>query len=281
MIFYLAFQNLKCKIINSCIIIKMIDSTFDINIYKSSILLFAGIFSGLTNAIVGCGSLITMPIMFLIGMPAYVAIGSNKVQGVFGGCFSLYFYYKKGLINIKNLIKPFICVLIFSAIGAITVKLVPEQDIGKVLPFISLILLIYKVKNFTHGVTMNAIKTYPLDGKLLILCATIVGFYDGFLGPATGSIWISILVAFFGYNLLSASATSKFLNLAGDLGGVPFFLFSGIFSIKAIILMTLGQFIGTKLGVHLSIKHGSKFINIIFIIALLTMTVLLFIKFFI
>ena len=105
-----------------------------------------------------------------------------------------------------------------------------------------------------------------------ILFGILLGFYDGFFGPGTGSFWTVALVALIGLDLRSATGYTKAANLASNLGALGIFLFSGSVNFAAGGAMVAGQLLGARLGSGLAISKGVGFIRPVFLAVVFAMT---------
>jgi uncharacterized membrane protein YfcA len=230
-----------------------------------------GLLAGFIDSIAGGGGLITLPILLAIGLPPHLAIGTNKVQSVFGSGTAAYRYGRKGLIPWKRIWPGVVMSLVASAVGAWTVRQIDASILERVLPFILLTLWIYVAvkKNLGDKESHSRLPAsifYPTAGS-------VFGFYDGFLGPGTGSFWTVSQVSLAGMDLKQATAATKPSNFASNLGALVFFLIAGQTVILVGLIMAAGQIAGSWVGSHLVIKHQPRFIRPFFL-AVVAATVL-------
>ncbi len=230
-----------------------------------------GLLAGFIDSIAGGGGLITLPILLAVGLPPHLAIGTNKVQSVFGSGTAAYRYGRKGLIPWKKIWPGVLMSLMASAVGAWTVRQIDASILERVLPFILLVLWIYVAakKNLGDRESHSRLPAsffYPAAGGLF-------GFYDGFLGPGTGSFWTVSQVSLVGMDLKQATAATKPSNFASNLGALVFFLIAGQTVILVGLIMAVGQIAGSWIGSHLVIKHQPRFIRPFFL-AVVAATVL-------
>jgi uncharacterized membrane protein YfcA len=105
-------------------------------------------------------------------------------------------------------------------------------------------------------------------------CGLLLGFYDGFFGPGTGSFWTIAGLLGMGWHLLAATAYTKAMNLSSNLASLALFLATGHVRFGVGCVMAVGQMIGARLGAGVAVKGGARFIRPIF----LTMVTLLAVK---
>lgn len=92
-----------------------------------------------------------------------------------------------------------------------------------------------------------------------------LGFYDGFLGPGTGSFWVIALVFFLGYNLSKATAYTKVFNLKSNIIAATWFMVGHHIDYKIGLIMACGQLLGGKIGSQLVIWNGTKLVRPMFL----------------
>lgn len=233
-----------------------------------------GLIAGLIDSIAGGGGLITLPVLLAVGLPPHLAIGTNKVQSVFGSGTATWRFGRKGLIPWKKIWPGVVMSLIASAAGAWTVRSIDAAALKYVLPFILSALWLYVAfkKNLGDTESHERVSSrlfYPAAG-------TLFGFYDGFLGPGTGSFWTVSQVGLAGMDLKQATAATKPSNFASNLGALVFFLIAGTALIPVGLAMAAGQIIGSWLGSHLVMKHKPRFIRPFFLTVVAATVVKLF-----
>ncbi len=256
----------------------MID--FSLDLYSITLLLLAGVGAGFIDSTVGGGGLVALPVMMALNIPPHNIIATNKVHAAVGTSFSLYRFHKKGMLDISKFFPgAFILTLVFSFLGAVVIRFTADTIIYKMIPIIMVAILIYKILFFNHGVEETN-KHLIKPALFIAIFSPLIGFYDGFFGPGTGMLWIFALVTFLGQNMLQASGTTKLLNVASNIGAIILFIPTGLILYKVGFIMALGQIAGSWFGVHLSVKKGTKFINMIFISVMSVLVIRLFWKYY-
>ena len=215
------------------------------------------------DSIAGGGGAISLPVMLSLGFPPHIALGTIKFQATFGSFTASYYYVKKNVVVLKSCIAGIIFTLIGSAVGTWTVQQVSNDVLKYIIPVLLVIIIIYsfiktKIGEYDKPARMTEFVFYFFAGLIL-------GFYDGFFGPGSGSIWAIAFVAGLGYNLTKATGYTKVMNFTSNI--VSFFIFAigGYVIFTAGIVMAAGQIIGSKIGAELVIKRGAKFIRPVFI----------------
>ncbi|MCR6575566.1 TSUP family transporter [Campylobacter insulaenigrae] len=226
------------------------------------ILFFIAAFAGCVDAIVGGGGLITIPALFACGIPAHLALATNKLQSTFGS-FTAVLAYRKSM-QIRRVILGILFTAIGAIIGTYSVLLI-DQELVKIIVLICLILIfIYTIFKPDLGHIHNKAKMNITSFQIIF--GLLLGFYDGFLGPGTGSFWIFACVIFLGFNMKNASINTKILNFTSNVVALVVFLYSYEILWKVGILMGIGQVIGALIGSRLVLKTQGTFIKKLFLI---------------
>lgn len=230
---------------------------------------------GLVDSIAGGGGLISLPAYLMAGLPPHFAIGTNKLSSAFGTAVATARYCKNKFVDWGVAIPSVILALIGSTIGANIALLVDEKIMKYILVIILPLVAIYVLWGKTLKVTSEE-NTIPRKKVYLIACLAsfIVGAYDGFYGPGTGSFLILIYTSLAKMDIKKASGNTKLVNLASNIAALVTFLING----KIVFLLGLTAAVfgiaGNYIGSGLVIKNGHKVIRPIILIVL----ALLFIK---
>ncbi len=227
-----------------------------------ALLFVTSLSAGIVDAIAGGGGLICLPMLLSVGLPPHIALGTNKAQGSIGAFTAAYNYYKAGLLNISILYKGLLLGIIGTILGAMIAQIISNQILEKVIPFFLMGIILYLILFPQLGI--NDQKTSWNEKYFYALFGLSLGFYDGFLGPATGSFWIFSLTYFLGYNFQKASAYTKVFNFKSNIIAAICFGLGANINYKIAICMGLGQFLGAKIGSRLAIAQGVKIIKPVF-----------------
>lgn len=238
--------------------------------YLFPVLFLTGFAAGAIDAIAGGGGLITVPVLLGVGIPPHLALGTNKLQSVFGTAMATYSYHKQGWLNRQGLVQGLIYSFIGAVLGAVASQFIQSDILKKVIPIILLFVLLYTI--FTPKLGKEDLKPKMNENLFYAIFGTLLGFYDGFLGPGTGSFWVFVLVYFLGQNLVKATAYTKAFNLNTNITAMICFALGNNIDYKIGLCMAAGQIFGGRLGAHLAIKKGVGLIRPIFI-TVVTMTI--------
>ncbi|HAF07273.1 MAG: TSUP family transporter [bacterium] len=247
---------------------------FDQYILKLIIILPSIFIAGFIDSIAGGGGLISVPAYLAAGLPPHFALGTNKFSSTFGTLFATITYKQNKMIDLKVAILASIFALIGSALGARTVLFIKPDFLRYILliliPLIAIFVLIKKDFGMID-------KSKSVDGNkalfLSSLAGLIIGFYDGFFGPGTGTFLILFFSLLLKYDLRMSNGNTKVVNLSSNVAALITFIFNGkvlfLIGIPAAIFGILGNLTGSKIAV----KKGNSVIKIFFVIVLLILFV--------
>jgi len=251
----------------------------DINYLTLFFLCIAAFAAGFIDSIAGGGGLISLPALLISGVPPHIALGTNKLQSACGTTLATINYGRKGKIiwYIAFLGVPF--ALIGSLLGARLTLIISPDILTKILIFLlppATILMFLSNILLKRGEKF----TYKIKRDAIVIPAVcfVIGFYDGFYGPGTGTFMIVFLVLFANISLLHASATSKVFNLASNVGALIAFIAAGSVNYMLGFFMAIANIAGNLVGSNLAIKKGNKTIQRFVYIAIALLFIYLIIK---
>jgi uncharacterized membrane protein YfcA len=150
--------------------------------------------------------------------------------------------------------------------GAWLVTLVAPDFLRKLLPAVLVVVLVYtlmkKELGRHHAPRFSGRRELLAAGSVGLL----IGFYDGFFGPGTGSFFVFLLVRWLGYDFLHASAGAKLLNLSSNVAAILLFGLKGHVWWHFMLVLALANVAGSLLGTRLALKHGAGFVRGVFIV---------------
>ena len=226
-------------------------------------LFLAGLAAGFVDAIAGGGGLITVPVLLWAGLSPQAALGTNKLQSVFGTALAAWRYGRAGFLRWSALRFGLAITLVASVLGASVVSKIDAGFLRQLIPalLISIATLLWLQPNLGRKQESPRLST----ARFAILFGGLLGFYDGFFGPGTGSFWTIACVLFLGLDLSAATGHTKAMNLASNLGALAIFIPAGQIRYDFALVMIIGQLLGARLGSALVITRGSRFIRPVFL----------------
>jgi len=226
--------------------------------------------AGFIDAIAGGGGLITLPAYLAVGLPAQMAGGTNKFSAFCGTLVSTIRFLKSGKVAIWAALCSVGAALIGSALGARLALWVNPEILRWVLvgalPVIAALVLIRKPGEKADPEVMGIHK------KRTLLISTVIGLligtYDGFFGPGTGTFLILAYTAICGFDLVTASGNAKCVNLASNFAALVVYLINGKVLLWLAIPAAACGFVGNWLGAGFAIKGGSKVVRPMLLVVL-------------
>lgn len=221
------------------------------------IFLTTGFIAGYIDSISGGGGMIQVPILLLSGLPPIVVLAINKIGGIFGSLMATLKYAMSKKISYKIIkIAIFPC-LLTSYIGTQSLMFINNEIIEWLILAsipIALIFLLNK-KNYLKK-DFNKV-----NNKNIILATAPIGFYDGLIGPGTGTYLTISMNRFLHLDYLTSTATTKPINFATNLGSAIAFIMAGQVVWSIAIPLIIGNTIGAYIGSHYAIKGGESFVK--------------------
>lgn len=225
--------------------------------------------AGIVDAVAGGGGLITLPAYLLAGLPPHTAAATNKCSSTFGTLLSTVRYLRHGCYHRPTAVLSVVCSLIGSWLGAMLNMYLDERYLYwfllAALPVVALVILFkpdFGQSNRTDRYTTR---------QLLARCAAIalvIGCYDGFFGPGTGTFLMIALSTLCGFDLLTASGNTKLINLASNTAAFVTFALGGKIFWAVGLPAALCGMLGNYVGSGLALKQGARIIRPMFLLVL-------------
>lgn len=238
--------------------------------WQLPLLFGTGFVAGFVDSIAGGGGLITLPVLLSFGIDPRDALGTNKLQATFGSGSASWHYARAGAVSVSDCRRGFVITFIAAAAGSLLVQQLPRDFLERFIPVLLIAVAIYSFlrPNLGGADTPPHMKRAWFDVGFGLL----LGFYDGFFGPGTGTFWAMAFVLVMGFNFTKATGYTKVMNFASNLSSLLFFLLGGHLLVLPGVTMGLGQLLGARLGSRTVVKHGARFIRPIFICVVLAIT---------
>jgi uncharacterized membrane protein YfcA len=236
----------------------------DLPLWAFPVLFFVGIVTGTVDAIAGGGGLITLPVLLGFGLPAPFALGTAKLQGVFGTGSATWSYARRGAVDLRECGLGAGLTILGAAGGAFAVRSVDPQFLGTLIPWLLGAIVIYMIFRPQLGETSRHHRMELRPFYLVFGLA--LGFYDGCFGPGVGSFWTIAFVTVLGHDFVRAAAHTKVMNFASNVAALTFFALAGTVAWLPGLAMGAGQLIGGQFGAHLAMTRGARFVRPIFLV---------------
>ncbi len=224
--------------------------------------------AGFIDAIVGGGGLIQLPglLINMPNQPLLTLFGTNKIAALAGTSVAAYQYSKRIKFDYKLLLTISFFSFVASFLGAKAVSFIKVETLKPIILVILILIAIYTFIKKDLGSIQT--KKLPLNKQLLFgsLIGIIVGFYDGFFGPGTGSFFVLGFVVILGFEFVNASAYSKIINCITNISALIVFIKNGDYILDLAILMAIFNIAGSIVGSKIALRKGNGFVRIIFLV---------------
>jgi uncharacterized membrane protein YfcA len=234
------------------------------------LLFVTGLVAGFVDSIAGGGGLITLPVLLNLGIDPKLALGTNKLQATFGSGSAAVHFVRAGTVTLRECKRGFVVTFIGAALGTLLVQQLPRDFLAHAIPVLLVVVAVYVLlkPDLGAGDSPPRLSRPWFDVSFGLL----LGFYDGFFGPGTGTFWAMAFVLGLGFNLTRATGSTKVMNFASNLSSLLFFLPGRNVLLIPGLTMGLGQLLGARVGSHLVVAKGTRFIRPIFISMVLAIT---------
>lgn len=228
-------------------------------------LCFFGFLAQFIDSIAGGGGLVSIPALFAFGIPPHFALGTNKFGAMFGTVSSSIGFIRSKNIHITMLKYMVPCTIVGAVLGVNTVLLIDQKILSGIILVLLAVVCLYTVLKKDLGST-DAFSGVNRK-NIIIGCsiAFILGFYDGFFGPGTGSFLIFSFITFLGFDFLVSCGNAKVLNAFSGITSFIVFALHGKVIYSVGIPLAISMILGAMVGTKLAIKNGSKLIKPIFL----------------
>ena len=241
--------------------------------WKMVIIVAIGVFlASFVDGIAGGGGIISVPTYFLTGLPAHIALGTNKLSACIGTVASTSRFVRNGYVDWKLAVPSVLLALVGAHLGT-RLQLAINENALKwllliVLPITAFVVLKQKKLPEERG------EIDPLKQKLIVFTASfVVGAYDGFYGPGTGTFLILIYCGLGKLDLRTASGNVKLVNLASNIGALFTSLINGKVFIVLGLIGAVFSVAGHYIGSGLAIKDGSKIVRPVILVVLVLLAI--------
>jgi uncharacterized membrane protein YfcA len=215
--------------------------------------------AGCVDAIAGGGGLLTVPALLLAGMDPVSAIATNKLQGTFGVGSATVAFARARMIDWRAVGPAALVAGASSVAGALCVRLLPREVLEGLIPVLLVTIALYFALSprMSDADARARISTGLFAGTAPV----VIGFYDGLFGPGAGSFYMMAFVTLLGYGVVRATAHTKLLNLASNVGSLAFYAAAGAVVWPVGLVMAGSALVGAQIGSRLALRLGSRLIR--------------------
>lgn len=227
------------------------------------------IVAGWVDAIAGGGGMLTLPALLSAGLPPAQALATNKLQGTFGALSSSLVFLRRGKVRLVQILPAVLVCALAAALGARCARAIDAQVLRHLIPLVLLAVAGWLLLRPGLGETAGAARVSWITWTLLAVPA--IGFYDGLLGPGTGTFLAVAAISLRGMTATQATAQAKWLNLGSNLGALTMFLLAHQVRWWPGLTMAAGQIIGARLGAGIVLERGAAIVRPLVIVVALAL----------
>ena len=224
--------------------------------------------AGFIDAVAGGGGLVKVPALFVLmpGVPAATLLGTNKFASIWGTLLATWQYSRQVPMSMAATLPTCAAALVFGYVGAQTVAIVPTDFLRPLVLVLLVTVLAYTLWRKDLGALHAPKLSGPTQFWVALATGAVIGFYDGFFGPGTGSFLIIAFVGLFGFSFLAASASAKAVNVITNGAALAFFATHGHVLYAVAAPMAVCNVAGSFVGTRLALKLGSRFVRAVFVV---------------
>ncbi|NPC45223.1 TSUP family transporter [Nocardioides sp. zg-1230] len=240
----------------------------DLSLEVALFLVLAALAAGFVDAVVGGGGLIQLPAL-LLGLPGASVVqiaATNKLSSFCGTSISAATYVRRIRPDPRTFLPLMVAAGLGSAGGALVASLLPRSAFDPIILVVLVVVGAYVWFKPSVGELTNLRFQGGQHITAVVLTGLTIGFYDGAIGPGTGSFFVFALVGLLGYNFLEASAKAKLANWATNLAALAVFIPQGAVIWDLALVMAAANVTGGYIGARLAMARGARFVRAFFLV---------------
>ncbi|WP_346774040.1 TSUP family transporter [Brevibacillus sp. SYP-B805] len=239
---------------------------FELDLSTIAILTVIGFISAFIDSCVGGGGLISLPALLGLGIDPYYALGTNKMAGTMSSATSSMTFISLGKYDRKLMTILFPVSFAGALIGAKTVLFIPPEVLRILVIVMMALIFVYTLVNKKFGREARFKGITPITLGWGIPLTFLIGFYDGFFGPGTGSFFVFLMVLLFGFDFVIGAGNGRILNFASNLAALLVFILEGKLIFLTGLTMGIAMLAGASLGARVAVKTGVRYVRPLFLI---------------
>jgi len=240
-----------------------------------ALLALAGLVAGFVDAVVGGGGLVQLPAL-LLGLPGaspVQVLATNKLASICGTSVSSLTYYRRVRPEPRSFLPLMVAAFAGSGLGALLASRIPKEAFEPLVLVVLLVVGAYVLLKPDLG-EVTRLRFAPRGHTAAAVgIGAVIGFYDGALGPGTGSFLVFSLVGLVGYGFLQASAQARLANWATNLGALVVFVPQGAVLWQFGLVVGVANLVGGYVGARTAVARGGGFVRVFFILVVLAFVV--------
>ena len=234
----------------------------------------AGLLAGWVDAVVGGGGLIQLPALLLVpGISPVQALATNKMGSVFGTATSAVTYARRVHPDLKTALPMAGAAGLAAGGGAAVATVLPAALFKPIIVAALIVVLTFTLTKRQAGLATALRFAGGKHYGTAVAIGAGIGFYDGLIGPGTGSFLVIALVSVLGYSFLDGSAKAKIVNLATNIGALALFAPTGDAVWGLGLILGASNMVGGYLGSRMAVAKGARFVRIVFVVVVVALII--------
>ncbi|GLW06939.1 UPF0721 transmembrane protein [Microtetraspora sp. NBRC 13810] len=235
-----------------------------VGVWEIVLLLVAAAGAGWVDAVVGGGGLLQLPAVLLAGVPPVQALATNKLSSIFGTASAAILYARTTKIDRAVAVPAALLAVASAGLGAACAAAIPKDAL---IPLVMAALIgVALLVTFRRGFGAAAaphLRTRPRVLAAVLVSGGAVAFYDGIIGPGTGTFLIIAFTWILGTDLVAGSATAKIVNTGTNLGALALFAWQGHVLWGLGLAMAVCNVAGAQAGARMALRGGARFVRVV------------------
>ncbi len=248
--------------------VAMVVAVADPSLWTLALLALAGLFAGFVDAVVGGGGLVQLPALVVAfpGAAPVQVLATNKLAGTCGTTVSSLTYYRRVRPDPQTFLPLMLVAFLGSMAGALVASHIPKAAFNPIILVALVVVGAYVLLRPDIGEVTALRFTGRQHVAAAIGVGLVIGFYDGALGPGTGSFFVFTLVGLLGYSFLEASAKARLANWATNVAALLVFAAQGAVVWKVGLVVGVCNLVGSYVGARTAVSRGSRFVRTFFVV---------------
>ncbi|EXX86773.1 membrane protein [Paenibacillus darwinianus] len=223
-----------------------------------------GFIAAFIDSVVGGGGLISVPVLLAAGLPPHLALGTNKLASSMSSLTSTLSFMRSGYVNLRLTGRLLPLTLIGAVGGTVLLQQLPADRLRPLVVVLLVLVTAYTLLKKDWGSVSSFRLLTALSGVLIAAAALLLGAYDGFFGPGTGSFLIFAFLML-GFDFMQAAGSAKLLNFGSNIASLGAFAIFGMVEYRIGFIMGTAMVLGSLAGSRLAIRQGARYVRPLFI----------------
>lgn len=238
------------------------------------VLLVAAAGAGWVDAVVGGGGLLQLPAILVTGMPPVEAMATNKFASVFGTASAAVAYVRSTKVDRQVVLPGAALALVFAGLGAWAAASITTEVLRPAVMVVLVAVAVFVTLRPAMGAVPEPRLRTPLRAAAAVALAGVaIAFYDGIMGPGTGTFLIIAFTTVLGLDFVTASASAKIINIGTNLGALAVFAVQGHVHWALGLGMAVCNVAGAQAGARMALKRGASFVRIVLLCVVVAMVI--------